>query len=137
MNLLLKHRARSILSLFLGALVCNSVLSSAAMAECGDYVLKGRALMNALPGPLSWPERHNLDGPMNHPERTCHGISCGSRDSVPPVPSAVSPVGTSQWAWLDLSVSLVPPDSSRCATYTCDSNPLAYREPVYHPPRPA
>jgi len=120
------------------------VTSLEARAECGDYVIVGRPLLN--PSNLSpehrlWLAIHNVysrNGPSDHGgSAPCHGPSCSRRDPNPtsPAPTAVVLPNTTDWAFYDARIPLLEFGPELFSPFSIGSLPDLRASPIEHPPR--
>ena len=120
--------------------LCTSLSPTVVRAECGDYVIISRPLVQ--PGLTNWrsrfllPDMNRLGGPMDHaPKQPCHGPSCHSRDSLPSAPTGASSLTVPQWAYLGFILELSLTGSNRFTDPERDTWSTGRADPIYHPPR--
>jgi hypothetical protein len=128
------------------AILAACVTSSAVRAECGDYVIVSRALLN--PSDVSPEHRLRLaihsvyshNGPSDHRgSLPCHGSSCSRRDPVPSPsgPTAVVMPNATDWALLVACMPLLEFGPERFSPVSIASLPVRRSTPIEHPPRAA
>ena len=120
-----------------------SLATPAAQAGCGDYVTVGRPLV--LPNGAEvgvYPRLAHLLASSKHQPITrptsdlpCHGPSCSKRTPVPSTPTAVVPVGSSQWACLLAGWQPAVPELTESAPSPITPRSERRSTRIEHPPR--
>jgi hypothetical protein len=128
----------------LSGFLAVGVTASEARAECGDYVIVGRPLLNSsnhsaeLRLEVAMQSAYSHDEPADHRRSTpCHGPSCSRRDPVP-VPSAptgVVPTTATDWAFLVTGIFASEFEPERFFSHPNLQLPECLPTPIEHPPR--
>ena len=128
---------------------CAGVLAvsfapSDARAECGDYVIVGRSLLN--PSNASpelrlrlalMPNSTSATATDHHGRVPCHGPSCSKREPVPAPsgPHAVLTTGATELAYLTDVFQSPKCDALNFTVLASSLLPRGFPIPIEHPPR--
>jgi hypothetical protein len=144
MKWLLGNFRRRLVALIWAGLIVASLFSSAVQAECGDYVIIGRAGLHKPLGLSPFRSQTGLTGhytarqPMSAPVgQPCIGPGC-HRGRPAPIPfSGVATDSMSQWLCLESPSPRALPSSTDLIIATGVARTTQRPEPIEPPPRVA